>query len=223
MPFQLDAVRAFLRRPGLEGPQLLRGYIPCTRNADGRGRNYIGPCGGQPCAVPFAAQGPPDRFTAMGVSGVTIATGVDLGQSGADELARAGVPVGIVNMLRPYLGLKRDAALQKLHALPLCVAPEVAEALDGAVLSLHASRIAARYRRDNPKTPFEDLPAEAQAVIFSLLYQRGSGAADKAPRTWDAFLRGDWQDASRRLRNPDLWDAHKNRRRLEGEHLRRIA
>ena len=40
-------------------------------------------------------------------SGVTIATGLDLGQQSAPGLARLGVPSNLINRFRPYLGLKR--------------------------------------------------------------------------------------------------------------------
>lgn len=206
MPINIPCIRAFLNRPGIEGPQQVRGYIPChwTR---GRTRNYTG-------------QPHPEEYTAMGASGVTIGTGVDLGQTNADTLRGAGVADGIVNCLLPYLGLKREAAVRKLHELPLTVSRATADVLDNAVIGLHAGRIAARYNQDSPVAAFADLPPQAQAVIVSLLYQLGcTGGPRRAPHTWAALLAGDWRDAAARLGKGSLWEGYQARRALEGKYL----
>jgi hypothetical protein len=210
MSIHLSHIRAFLNRPGIEGPQQLRGYIPCHRLRGGTA-NYRGP-----------QSGPPEDFMAMGVSGVTIATGVDLGQTDTDALLQGGLDSGIAGMLRPYLTLRKDAAIRKLHALPLTIAPGTACALDEVMLGIHAGRISARYDSSRPATPFAGLPWQAQAAIFSLLYQRGTGVSDKAPKTWAALVRGDWQDAATRLCDASLWDGYQGRRTLEGNVLKEI-
>ena len=211
MPIHLAHIRAFLNRPGIEGPQQLRGYIPChTKN--GQSANYRGP-----------ESGAPENFSAMGISGVTIATGVDLGQTNAETLLRNGLDGGIVNMLRPYFMLRNNAAIAKLHALPLTVAHDTANELDRITLAVHARIISARYDSFHPPTPFEELPWQAQAAIFSLLYQRGTGVSAKAPNTWAALVRGDWKDAATRLGTPAFWDGHQARRTLEGALLKELV
>jgi len=223
MPIDLAEIRAFLNRPGIEGPQVLRGYIPCKRLSDGRGRNYIGPEGTAPLGVEYPAAGDPGGYAAMGVSGVTIATGVDLGQTDAQALVRGGLEPGIANTLRPYFGLRQNAALHKLHALPLAVSPDAACALDNATLGVHAGLIGRRYDSDRPATAFAELPRQAQAAIFSLLYQRGTGVAGKAPNTWAALVAGDWRGAAALLCDASLWDGYQLRRRMEGALLKEIA
>ena len=226
MPIHLAHIRAFLNRPGIEGPQQLRGYIPCLWDPAGaapgaprRSRNYTG-------------QPRPEEYTPMGVSGVTIATGVDLGQIGAEELRvlRGPRPQGfglsdaIANALAPYLGLRGDAAVRALRRLPLAVSRTTADALDDAVHGMHAARIAARYDQDSPIAPFASLPPQAQAAIFSLLYQLGCGGGPRrAPRTWAAFLSGDWRDAAARLGKGSLWEGYQARRALEGKHLKELC
>ena len=210
MPIHLAQIRAFLNRPGIEGPQQVRGYIPCYRTRGGTA-NYRGP-----------ESGPPADFIAMGVSGVTIATGVDLGQTDAAALLRGGLDSGITCMLRPYLGLRKEAAIHKIHALPLIIAPATADALDEVMIGIHAGRIRVRYDSSRPVTPFDGLPWQAQAAIFSLLYQRGTGASDKAPNTWAALVRGDWRDASARFCDASLWVGYQERRKLEGALLKEI-
>ena len=222
MPIHIMQIKAFLNRPGIEGPQVIHGYIPAHRKADGRGRNYVGAPGTQTKGVDFPDTGNPGDYTAMGISGVTIATGVDLGQTDETTLTRNGLDVGIAEDMRPYLGLRTYAALKKLYDLPLTISRDTADALDYTILAIHGRNIPARYNRDNPATPFEDLPWQAQAAIFSLLFQRGTGAAGKAPNTWAAFQRGDWSDASARLCNAAMWDGYQTRRRMEGELLKEI-
>ncbi|MDR0238694.1 MAG: pesticin C-terminus-like muramidase [Deltaproteobacteria bacterium] len=211
MPIHLADIRAFLNRPGIEGPQQLDGYIPC-RMKTGGSANYRGP-----------SSGPPGDFEAMGVSGVTIATGVDLGQTDADTLQRGGLCSGIADMLRPYFGLRRDAAIRKLHDLPLRVSPDTAHELDRVTHGIHAGRISARYDGAHPATPFAGLPPQAQAAIFSLLYQRGTGVTGKCPNTWAALVAGDWRDAAARLCNASLWEGYQGRRALEGRLLKEIV
>jgi len=223
MPIHITQIKAFLNRPGIEGPQALYGYIPCNRKSDGRGRNYVGAPGTQTKGVDFPDTGDPGDYTAMGVSGVTIATGVDLGQTDEATLARNGLDPSLVPIVRPYLGLRTYAALKKLYDLPLAISRDTADALDYAILAIHCRNIPARYDRDNPVTLFEDLPWQAQAAIFSLLFQRGTGAAGKAPKTWAAFQLGAWADASARLCNAAMWDGYQTRRRMEGELLKEIV
>ncbi|MDE5878712.1 MAG: hypothetical protein K2G99_01590, partial [Desulfovibrio sp.] len=84
----LVEIEEFLRGPYCEGPQQLRGYIPCKLTTGGTA-NYRG--------------GPdPERYIPFGQSGVTIATGVDLGQQDAPTLLRLGLLAGSVHPLRPY-------------------------------------------------------------------------------------------------------------------------
>ncbi|MEG6503236.1 pesticin C-terminus-like muramidase, partial [Desulfovibrio sp. 1214_IL3152] len=75
MPIETARIRAFLAT--VEGKQQTQGYIPCDLVGGGTA-NYKG--------------GPnPERYRPMGVSGVTVGTGVDLGQTDAATLVRIGV------------------------------------------------------------------------------------------------------------------------------------
>ena len=158
----------------------------------------------------------------LGVSGVTVGTGVDLGQQTADRLLHMGVPHAVVDKFAPYLGLKKTAAQDALRTLPLILSPAEVESLDQAVISRYTRDIAARYDRDAPAATFANLPKEAQAVIVSILYQRGLNSPSKFPNVWKALLRGDWKDAAARLCNPALWDGYQTRRKGEGEILKQI-
>lgn len=205
----LDEIREVLNRPGFEGPQQLRGYIPCHLTTGGTANYYGGPN--------------PERYVPMGISGVTVGTGVDLGQTDAATLGGMGVSPGIVNQLRPYLGQRRAAAVAVLHRLPLTLRQDVADDLDVAMLSHHVTQIADYYDRAvGVPGRFATLPWQAQAVIVSIQYQRGVNSPRKYPNTWKAFVSEDWADASARLKNVSLWSGYQRRRRLEGQLLEQL-
>lgn len=203
MPIETARIRAFLAT--VEGKQQTQGYIPCALVGGGTA-NYKG--------------GPnPERYKPMGVSGVTIGTGVDLGQTDAATLTKIGVSVATVNSLRPYLGQRGPAAVTVLHRLPLTVSQAVAEDLDEAMHRHHISIAQARYDKDAGAGAFEQLPWQAQAAIVSIIYQRGPGSISKFKNTWADFVGRDWPGAARRLMNGSLWERYQSRRAAEGRLL----
>ena len=209
MPIQYDSIAAVLHRPGFEGPQQLRGYIPCNLVGGGTANYYGGPN--------------PERYEPMGISGVTVGTGVDLGQTDADTLRGMAIADGVIVRLRPYLGLRQEAAVLALHAAPLTLAAGDADGLDAAMLRHHVHKIAGRYDRDAGVGAFARLPWQAQAVIVSIQYQRGVNSPSKYPNTWAALVRRDWADAARRLCTGHFWTGYRQRRALEGELLRELC
>lgn len=204
MGIDVAAFRAFLNRPGVEGPQRLVAYVPC------RPRNYTG-------------QGEPSAYAAIAASGVTVATGCDLGQQSGTGLRAMGVDADILRRLAPYLQKRRAAALAALHERPLALRREEADAIDAVVIGRYALLAAARYDRDAGDGAFAALPWQAQAAIGSILFQRGSGSPRSYPNTWAAFVARDWKTAAAKLCNASLWDAYRIRRRLEGELLKELA
>ena len=84
----------------VEGRRQDVGYIPCNCVFKaGKTANYRG-------------EGDPDGYPAMGASGVTIATGVDLGQTDVATLKKIGVIDAVIEQLMPYIGLRRDDAIR---------------------------------------------------------------------------------------------------------------
>lgn len=203
MPIETARIRAFWAT--VEGKQQTQGYIPCDLVGGGTA-NYKG--------------GPnPERYVPMGVSGVTIGMGVDLGQTDAATLTKIGVSAATVNSLRPYLEQSGPAAVAVLHRLPLYVSQAVADELDAAIHAYHIGIAQARYDKDAGARAFERLPWQAQAAISSIIYQRGPGSIRKFANTWAAFVRQDWSDAARRLMNGSLWERYQSRRAAEGRLL----
>ena len=175
-----------------EGKGITRGYVPCK--------------GGVP----------------LGVSGVTIGTGCDLGQQTAAALLDMGVPHSVVIKLLPYIGLKKQAAVDAIKCQALTLTAKEVKTLDDAVIGQYVKNIAAHYDKSNPYQPFAAIPRQAQAVIVSILYQRGLGFSGKAPVLWRAMLAGDWKTAATWLCDPANGGGYHSRRKAEGELLKQI-
>lgn len=201
MPCNLSYIQAFLNRPGIEGPRRTRGYIP-ARPGDFHGK-----------ASQDAA-----RYTAIGASGVTVATGCDLGQTDAPTLRAYGLEPAIVSQLLPYMGKKRGEAIALLQRLPLIVSPETAQAIDAAVRLGYLQRFVRPAYETAAGVCVDHLPDPAQAVVFSCCFQKGcAGVRRDWPILWGHFTRRDWMAAARELRHG--FTQYAARRRMEGELL----
>lgn len=170
-------IRAFLKKH--EGRELIA-YIPC-RFRNFTGRNDLSKCG-----------------PVIGSSGVTVGSGLDLGQQNMADLDRMGLDLELVALFCPYLGKKRDVAIAVLSANPLTLTNEQCDAVDAAVHADYIRRAAIAYDQAMPDAPFALVPSQAQAVIVSLFYQLGAGVT-RYPRTWRFLLDADWEAAAREL------------------------
>lgn len=216
MAIDLAYIDEFLAR--VEGPCQRCGYVPARRLCDGRGRNYIGADGVTAPGVPHAASGDPAAFAAMGASGVTIATGCDLGQTDAGTLAAYGLDAGIATRFGPYLGRRKAAALKALHIQPLRLGEAEARAVDAAVHAGYLRRhVIPAWERAAPAA-FAELPREAQAVIMSCCFQKGCGGVRRDwPKLWGHLIRLDWQAAANELTRG--FTQYRERRAAEGRLL----
>lgn len=179
-------ISAFLSHPNVEGIRQTTGYIPCNLKTGGTA-NYKG--------------GPnPDRYQAMGASGVTIATGCDLGQTDAATLASYGLEDAICGIYAPYFGKKKDAAIQTLRKWPLVVTPDAARKTDEAVHGGYLRRYTIPAYEKDSGLSFASLPKGAQAAIASICFQKGVGGTRRgAPKTWKSLCEGNWKAACEEL------------------------
>lgn len=178
MPVYTEFIRHFLTR--WETRQLVA-YIPCKR------RNFTGREKPSACGDP------------IGASGVTVGTGLDLGQQGEADLRLMGMPGELIELFRPYLGKRRQDAVAALAAIPLVLTDAQCDIMDEAVHAAYIQNAARLYNGHAPRS-FEDIPAQAQTVIVSLFYQLGSPyAAPGYRKTWALLCAGDWQSAAHEL------------------------
>lgn len=149
------------------------------------------------------------------LSGVTIATGVDLGHLGNG--AFLGLPEQVQALVTPYLGLFGAAAVKALQAKPLRITAAQARALDAAAEAAVLGPLKMRWAR-YAKTPFDALPGRAQTVLASVAYQYGAGLDQRCPRFWGCMTRQDWQSAISELHA--FGDAYEARHLKEAAYLR---
>ena len=161
---------------------------------------------------------------ALGNSGVTIGTGVDLGQHTAEGLAAMRVPHSVIGLLVPYLGLQKEAAQKRLKTLPLILSPESVHALDQAVTKHFIDTVERIFDHRAARCGasfFADRPRQVQAVAVSLCYQLGPKGC---PRTLDLLAQGRYADASQELENSAAWGhRYMARRRAEAALIRQVC
>jgi hypothetical protein len=162
--------------------------------------------------VPVDANGNP-----IGHSGVTVATGIDLGQMNQQDLNALGLPDDLNQTLSPYLGLTGNAALTYLQNNPLHLDGPSVATLDGSYQTHAFDTVEDLYDadRDPGITPFADLSGTAQTVIMDVAWQYGNDLAHATPHFWGNVVRGEWADAVDELRN--FGDAFGPRRNAEAD------
>ena len=155
-------------------------------------------------------------------SGVTIATGFDLGARNANDLRLLNLPRDLVAKLTPYLGFQSHDAVRVLRRAPLTITEAEAAAIDRAVKARATADLIAAYDAAAPagSPGFAGLPAAAQTVIASVAFQYGSLPA-AAPRFWGLVVARDWAGAVRELR--DFGDSYPTRRNLEADLLETVV
>lgn len=115
-------------------------------------------------------------------SGVTIGTGVDLGQQDAtkyaERLRAAGASEDLITRLTPYMGLTRSEACRYLREHPLTLTKAEADLVDKEMKSYHLAEAKKQYTnavagiKDAPK--FGELSQAEQTVLMSRKYQDGN-------------------------------------------------
>lgn len=157
-------------------------------------------------------------------SGVTIATGFDLGQRKDADLTKLGLNIALVTKLKPYLGKKSKDAVEYLKKAPLTITAEQSKSIDKAVKASHVTSLKTKYfssAHNTAKKAFFDLPAEAQTVIASVSFQYGVNLNTAAPKFWKVASAQDWKESVKVLKA--FGDAYPTRRKKEATLLGKIA
>ncbi|HET7410351.1 MAG TPA: pesticin C-terminus-like muramidase [Paracoccaceae bacterium] len=152
-------------------------------------------------------------------SGVTIATGFDLGQRRRSDLVALGLPSRLTDQLAPYLGAKRQDARKLIGERPLRITMADALLINRTFKQKFVKELAAAYAaspHNSREKAFFELPAQAQTVIASVAFQYGN-LASEAPRFWQAACARDWPATIAELRN--FGDSYDSRRHLEADLL----
>lgn len=149
-------------------------------------------------------------------SGVTVGSGVDLGQQSTASLATLKLSSELVAKLKPYLGLKQEAAVAALKKAPLVLTKPETHELDLAIRERHVEALEKAYNAAS-KVDFADLPDCAQTILCSVSYQYGVTLSKRTPNFWGIVIKQDWESAAKALRNFN--DRYPTRRNLEADYL----
>ena len=154
-------------------------------------------------------------------SGVTIATGFDLGQRNETDLKSLKIDPLLINKLKPFLGVKGANAQALLKKSSLVITQTQAQAIDKTLKFAHITHLKLQYNTaPGNKKKFIDLPSQAQTVIASVSFQYGIGLSARAPKFWKAVTSQNWPEAIKILKF--FGDAYPTRRRKEAVLLEKI-
>lgn len=144
----------------------------------------------------------------LGKSGVTIASGFDLGQKSLSDLE--GLSDSLIEKLTPYLGKKGKAADKIAANLKLNEAE--ANSINEFAKQTELQKISNKWK-EATGTDFSDLDANKQTVIASVAFQYGSNLEEATPNFWQQVISGDWEAAKKNLLN--FGDSYSSRRKRE--------
>ena len=147
-----------------------------------------------------------------GNSGVTIATGFDLGQWTATALE--SLPPDLQARLEPYLGLRGSDARAELAAHPLAVSAAEAALMDRLAQAAITGPLIVHFQ--SAGTPFETLIDAAQTVCADLSFQYGA-IWSRCPRFWTSAVVKDYKAMIEELRH--FGDTYPTRRNREADYL----
>lgn len=156
-------------------------------------------------------------------SGVTVATGFDLGARNVTDLEGLGLSPALVGKLTKYLGKQRQEAERALLRYPLKIEKAEADTIDAASHKSILATLRTRYDAALPQRTslkrFDQLPSEAQTVIASVSFQYGD-LSSRTPNFWKAVTHQNWKDAVGELR--DFGDHYSSRRHKEADLLAKM-
>lgn len=180
----------------------LEGFVPnCTKKSVLNINNKY--CFGKPIGTPIEN------------SGVTVGAGIDLGQNG--HLYNK-LKAETYNVIRPYIGLRKQDAINLINSIPLLLKPEQLEEIETLIKDTKLMEFIYWFNMNNKNNvEFNNLPNEIQTAIFSFGWQNGlkTKAISWKNEYWDKVLNNDWVDVKNILMFKSL--DYKKRRNDEAE------
>jgi hypothetical protein len=144
-------------------------------------------------------------------SGVTIASGFDLGARVLEDLK--GLPQDIIDVLTPFLGFKGVAAED--IASNLNITEDQGKIINEFAKSEAITNLRTEWE-NTTGTSFDDLSKEKATVLASVAFQYGN-LESATPNFWKQTTSGDWEGAYNNLLN--FGDRYESRRKEEANYL----
>ena len=153
-------------------------------------------------------------------SGLTVATGFDVGQMSEEELMRSPLSDEIKAKLSPYVGKKGQDALALTNEMGVPnITPDQSSMIDAYSHKRTLDSLKSNYNKSSGKN-FDDLSSEQQTVVASVGFQYGSNLESATPGFWKQVTTDDWDGAHSNLR--DFKDKYPSRRNLEADLIKPI-
>ena len=144
-------------------------------------------------------------------SGVTIATGFDLGARNVSDLK--GLSKSLIEKLTPFLGIKGASAQEVAKNLNV-TGPE-AKSIDELSKKQAVDGLKAKWQAATGES-FDSLPKNKATVVASVAFQYGD-LESETPNFWRQVTNDDWNAAEKNLR--DFGDDYRTRRNLEADYF----
>jgi len=148
-------------------------------------------------------------------SGMTIATGFDVGQYSVNDLKKMGIPDDLIGMLEPYceyIGQEAEEVISSMGT-PTITETEAFE-LDKASHHRTLDQLKRKYN-EAATCCFQALHPQIQTAIASVAFQYGTGLKYRTPMFWKQITEHSWESAVANLKN--FGDKYPSRRKLEAK------
>ena len=152
---------------------------------------------------------------ALESSGVTIASGFDIGQRSENDLWDLNLGAELTECLTPYANLRGEAAVEAINRNPLTVTDEDAEVIDEVVHARFERRVERKWN-ESSNIYWTELSDRQQTIVMSVTYQYGSPWR-RCPTFWRLATDDDWDGVIAELR--DFGDSYPTRRNREADYL----
>lgn len=149
-------------------------------------------------------------------SGVTIASGFDIGQR-SRRFIKKNFSSELAVKLVPYCGVYGLSAKLMTNFLPLSITQNEAQEINLFVQSVALKKLKKNWNKA-ASVKFDSLSQEQQTVVASVAFQYGT-LRTETPNFWRQVTTGDWFGALNNLR--DFGDRYNTRRNKEADLLER--
>lgn len=146
-------------------------------------------------------------------SGVTIASGFDIGQRRYSDLI--GLSDGLITKLEPYLILTGYDAVEYLKEYPLSISHKEAEEINLFAHQDAEVKLISDWEEWS-MNDWDELTDRQQTVVASVAFQYGD-LPTRTPNFWRQATSADWGSAVVNLRN--FGDRYPTRRNKEADYL----
>lgn len=159
---------------------------------------------------------PMSKGAPLGRSGVTIASGFDIGQRSVQDLKNLGLPESLINRFRPYCNKTKWQAVEALRAKPLSITSEEAELINSVISVSKVRGIIDTVGEEL----WNKMDLGLRTVLASVQFQYGD-ARSRTPNFFRKVLSLDVGAVISHLEN--FGDKYPTRRRIEANYLRQIS